>query len=704
MSFQNPWMLWGLLAAAIPVAIHLINRQRAPIVRFAALEHLLMSDKRLAQRLKLRQLLVLILRVGLIAVLALALAKPSLTETTALPMTPSGPGAVTLIIDDSLSMNATSPQGDSSLLELAVAKVEEIVAQGGPETSFALVAAGAPARVLTPSVTFDRQAFSRALASVAPSARSADMAGALREAERVLAETGQDERRIIIVGDHATHAWRDVNKPWALDAPPTVELIDVRQGQAIANLAITGVEVRPALELGPDQLRVWVRVTNHGPDDVSTTLMLSLGERTAKASIDVVGEGSAEVTVAISRPESEVTTGVINLPDDALSDDNRWAFGLGDGEAIRVGLVNGAPHDVAALDEVFFLRAALDTIGPGATIKTTMLDAAQLDSTRLAHLDVVILANPGPVSSSALSALRGFARQGGGLFITAGDRLTADTARLFDDLLPIPLRGHKQVADPRDPNAALSALHITDFDLDHPVTSLFASVDDVSLLKAKTYRVALLEPTGRRARVLASFTGGLPALVEGQVGEGRTMLWTTTIDRDWSDLALRTSFVPLVHQLMTHLSRRDGGRNGASVTIGPSVKVPLPTGRGDLILHRPDGAEVMIEAPEQEAISGVRTITVSDIDVLGRYTLRRRGGGQETVRFTAHSDPLESDLKAANLEPIKALLGHSGDTALIPTEAQAEQRSETVRHPLWPYLLLGLFGLLISEAWFVLRQ
>ena len=182
------------------------------------------------------------------------------------------------------------------------------------------------------------------------------------------------------------------------------------------------------------------------------------------------------------------------------------------------------------------------------------------------------------------------------------------------------------------------------------------------------------------------------------------MLWTTTIDRDWSDLALRTSFVPLVHQLMTHLSRRDGGRNGASVTIGPSVKVPLPTGRGDLILHRPDGAEVMIEAPEQEAISGVRTITVSDIDVLGRYTLRRRGGGQETVRFTAHSDPLESDLKAANLEPIKALLGHSGDTALIPTEAQAEQRSETVRHPLWPYLLLGLFGLLISEAWFVLRQ
>ncbi|MGB0588842.1 MAG: BatA domain-containing protein [Myxococcota bacterium] len=704
MSFQNPWLLLGLIAAAIPVAIHLINRQRAPVVRFAALEHLLMSDKRLAQRLKLRQLLVLALRVGLIAALALALAKPSLTETSTVPIARSGPGAVALIIDDSLSMNASMTDTSDTLLDLAIDEAEAIIAQAGAQTSFALVASGSPARLLTPAATFDRQAITRALAALAPGARGADTSGALREAERVLAETGQTNRQVIIIGDHAAHAWREVTKPWALDDPPSVERIDLRQGSPIANLAITGVEVRPALELGADKVHVTVSVANHGPDPATTTVTVSLGTGTAKAAVDLPGRGAGEIAVTLTRQDAEIPIGLVSLPADALLDDNQWPFGLGDGEAIRVGLVNGAPHDVAALDEVFFLRAALDTVGPGAPIRTTMLDVARLDPARLGHLDVVILANPGALSPPSLAALRGFVRRGGGLFITAGDRLTSEAAQILDDLMPIPLRGHKQVADPRVPDAALAALHITDFDLEHPVTALFASVDDVSLLKAKTYRVALLDPTGRRATVLASFTGGLPALVEGLHGDGRTMLWTTTIDRDWSDLALRTSFVPLVHQLMAHLARRDDGRDGANVTIGASVKVPLPAGRGGLVLHRPDGAEVMLEAPDGEAVDGVRSMTVSDIDVLGRYTLRRRSGGQERVSFTAHPDPLESDLIPASTESLDALLQREGDADQAPIQDTPRMTSETARHPLWPYLLLGLFGLLLSEAWLVLRQ
>ena len=131
MSFEHPWLVWGALTALIPVAIHLINRQRAPVVRFAALEHLLLSDKRLSQSLKVRQLLVLLLRMALLGLLALALAKPSWDEEVSATQGMLGPGAVAIIIDDSLSMNARPREGDQTLLERAIEGAEERIASGG---------------------------------------------------------------------------------------------------------------------------------------------------------------------------------------------------------------------------------------------------------------------------------------------------------------------------------------------------------------------------------------------------------------------------------------------------------------------------------------------------------------------------------------------------------------------------------------------
>ena len=705
MSFEYPWLAWGALAALLPVAIHLINRQRAKVVRFAALEHLLQSDKRLAQRLKLRQLIVLVLRMALMAFLALALAKPSLDETVSVVGHTSGPGAIALVIDDSMSMNARMPGDDETLLDKALEIAEARVAGGGPSTSFALITASVPAQLLTPSVTFDREALARALSRIRPGARAADLGGALREAERVLAESGQSQRHVVIISDHAAHVWEELDRVWALEEPPEVERIDVRDGAPIDNIAITGVDVRPSLPLGPEHLTITASIANHAERTWTSEISVHLGQHAAQASVTLEPSSEADVSVTLKRPPGDAPPGHVQLPEDPLVEDNTWTFGLGEGMSVHVGLVNGAPHDVPTLDEVFFLRAALDTSGPGAPIKTTMLDGTRLLPKSLAHLDVLILANPGAMSPASLAAVRGFVTQGGGLLISAGDRLTPQAAQGFEELIPVAIRGHKEVADPSDPNAALSALRISDFDLEHPVTALFAAVDDVSLLKARTFKVALLDPSGRRVKVLASFSGGLPALVEAHVGQGRSILLTTSVDRDWSDLALRTSFVPLVHQLMDYLAQRGEGKAGANVTLGQEVEVGLPGGRGSLVLIRPDGAEVIVEAPEEhDGDDVVRRITLNDIDLPGRYTLRRRVGAQQATTFNAHPALAESNLRPVSPARVESVLGPSSERPLKAGVGPSLTREETSQHPLWPYLLVALFVLLGSETWFVLRQ
>ena len=257
-----------------------------------------------------------------------------------------------------------------------------------------------------------------------------------------------------------------------------------------------------------------------------------------------------------------------------------------------------------------------------------------------------------------------------------------------------------------DPGSQLTALRLNTLDLDHPALAEFAHVDDVSLLKARTY-THLLVDTGRRenSRVIASFTGGRPALVEGRVGRGRTLLLTTTVDRDWSDLVVRTSFVPLVHQLVLYLSGALDSDEVATWEPGDRVTTSPPEGVGPLVLERPDGAEVSLEGDRDEALE---QLTLEGIDVVGHYVVRRRGREGERVTFAVNASRDESDLEPASRERIDELLRTPGagaqPTAIAAQRASVGEDDDPHRTRLWLYVLLSLFGLLLSEAWMVLRD
>src|SRR5438128_5185358 len=104
MSFLAPFMLWGSVAAGIPIALHFFFRSRYRTVPWAAMKFLLTSIEQTSRRLRFQELLLLILRVALLVLLALALARP-------LSTTISGAGqgeavAAVFLIDTSYSMGA----------------------------------------------------------------------------------------------------------------------------------------------------------------------------------------------------------------------------------------------------------------------------------------------------------------------------------------------------------------------------------------------------------------------------------------------------------------------------------------------------------------------------------------------------------------------------------------------------------------------
>ena len=76
MLFLNPLLLWGLLAAAIPIAIHLLNRHRHKTIQWAAMQFLLKATRESRGKKKLRHILILTCRALAIAALVFAAARP----------------------------------------------------------------------------------------------------------------------------------------------------------------------------------------------------------------------------------------------------------------------------------------------------------------------------------------------------------------------------------------------------------------------------------------------------------------------------------------------------------------------------------------------------------------------------------------------------------------------------------------------------
>src|SRR5437762_10019899 len=76
MAFLTPFMLWGALAAGIPIAIHLFLRSRYRTVPWAAMKFLLTSVEQTSRRLKFQEYILLLCRMFLLTLLAVAFMRP----------------------------------------------------------------------------------------------------------------------------------------------------------------------------------------------------------------------------------------------------------------------------------------------------------------------------------------------------------------------------------------------------------------------------------------------------------------------------------------------------------------------------------------------------------------------------------------------------------------------------------------------------
>jgi hypothetical protein len=676
MGFVAPLVLVGLAALAIPVLIHLIQRERKRVVEFPSLMFLQKIPYQSVRRRRIRDWFLLLMRLTALALIVLAFSRPFFKRSELAAAAQNGAREAVILVDTSYSME----YGDR--WQKAKSAASDAIRGLGPGDRASLVLFSSGAEVAVRSAA-DRGRLESGLASAATGPGATRYAPALKLASSLLGESALPRREIILISDFQRRGWEqtpgrdDVKLPERTTLTP----VDVAGGET-ANLSATAVSLQRTRFENHDRVSVTAGVVNHSTKPVTgATLALEIdGNAIQSLPTDVGPGGSSSVTFSPFTVASRNMRGTVRLADDGLKRDNVFHFVVSPSEPVHALVVNrsGAEREALYLSRALAISES-PRVEMTTRIPTTVTDA----DLRLAS---VVLLNDIQVPDDLAGRLTRFVAQGGGLFIAAGPNATWP-ASAADTVPGLP-------GDPVD-RTMTTPSRLGGLEYSHPVFELFRAprTGDFSAARFYAYR-GVQKPTGQ---VLARFDDGTPALMESRdkSGAGRVLLWGSTLDLAWNDLAVKPVFLPFVHTVTKYLA--DFAEAPASLTVGQVIPTPRrPAGkgaavaRGGTIAVAPSGARVSVET-EDGAL---------ELSEQGFYDVRTQGAAADSVMALASNvDLSESDLTPLDPKELAAAVAGRASGGLGGlSDGRPSDEAQAQAQRLWWYLLVAGGLLLAAET------
>lgn len=537
MVFLTPLFLLGLLAALIPIAIHLIRKEKPPKLMFSTIRFLKKTSKKLVLFQQLQQILLLALRSLLIILLVIAFARPLINQTVA-RLLDADPQSAVVMLDVSMSMQ----YGDT--FELAKESVLDILAGLGAGDEVALIVFSDSAEFVL-EFTTDIEAIESAVEDLAQAGFGAtNYMPNLRLADQLLEGSRFENRAVYLVSDFQASASGENNDGWKLAPGVAFTGVDVGES-ATENLALTDLRAPEQLLEDASGQSILARVRSTGTSYLNAgNVTLSVnGEIIDRQPVDLTDQSEAVVTFSADFEAQGSYTGEVRVSGDAFTADNVQYFTVDVMPKIRVLLVNGEASDNWFDDEGHWFGLAVSA-ALQSPFQLETIEPAALSAAALRQSDVAVLLNVGNVSSSQAQALADFVEEGGSALFAPADRVEADTFnRLFASFAPARISAQGSNVD--------DYLVIADFDRRHPILRPLAGE-----WSARFDDHWSLEPAPD-ADVLMQFDSAEPALVERVVGQGRTLMFASSLDLEWNNLALQGLFLPFVHETLRHLAQAE---------------------------------------------------------------------------------------------------------------------------------------------------
>lgn len=720
--FLNAGLAAGVALAAIPVIIHLFFKQKPKHIIFPALRLIRERQKRSHKRLKIKNWLLLLARMALIALMALALARPRLWSKTTLGDA-EVPAAMALVFDTSLSMGYL--ERDKTRLDEAKERAKAILAKSHEGSRVSIIDSAEP--VAPPPVS--PAAARKRIDELAIRDVNRPLNAAVSQAYRAVADAEQPRREVYVLTDLARTAWELGRMVDGLPAADEPEAAGEPTKKAASPKAKPGEQPQVAIyvvRLAPKTLRNTAilsaePISTHVPENESVPLRVRVrgigpaSQRIAELYVDDQPRGRAEVAIPADG-ETDVRFDTPKLgpgmhraeirlagaPDPLPKDDRRYLT-LDVQPPVRVLVITDRQIDadfvVNALDPEV-LRA------PGASRPYPVDRASPASfgtlSTPLRDFGCIFLLNVGELSESDWGRLNQYVRSGGGLVIATGDRVIAQSYNeRAASLLPAQIGAVK--------SAPATVFTFGKADVSHALFSQNPRDLMAELSRVPIVRYSAVTPAGG-TRTLLSYQNDDPALLERVFPgprAGRVLLWTTPLSRrpgttpadrraSWNEFPIEGwSFFALMNQTVPYMAGASGRR--LNYEAGEDVTLPLdPSKRFNAFTIQ--GPNTQPDRLGDAASAGGLFITAPPL--VGQWTVTASNGSATSkLGFSVNFPASETLLTPITADELAGLFGGADRFKLAddPDQLQRVVQEATYGRELFPLLMLVILLIVTLE-------
>jgi len=691
MIFLNPAVLFGLLASSIPVLIHLFNLRKLKKIEFSTLTFLKELQKNKIRKVKLKQWILLALRMLIIIFLVTAFSRPTIKGVALGGTTSSAKTTAVFVIDNTFSMSVVANKG--SYFNQAKQAVYDLLShlQEGDEAAIILISdqSGEEIKATNNLVDLKKQ-----IDNLQLSYSSGSFNNALIKAANIVGASKNFNKEIYILSDfRKNHLGRNdqiTDLGHLLDDKVKLYAVNYT-GKDIVNLGIDKLEVNTQIFEKNKPVSFNATITNYSKEPVANAVaaLFVNGQRAAQKSISLAEGETKSVPFETAVKNSGNNDVYVELEDDDIMQDNIRYANIYVPDKVQIGVFTDEESDAS------FVETALTLSDGESAMNITQKNLSQLNSVDLSKFAGVIVIGSENISNQ--ERLTSYVNNGGGVMLFPGSRSSLGRLQGLCRAFGIP--GPQRFAGKA--NQAQNAASFGNVEFDSPLfQNLFESKDKKKIESPDIYQYAVINPAGKGKNII-SMIDNSAFLSEYKYGRGKVLLFAAAPVLGWSNFPLKAIFVPLVNKGVSYLSSKE--KDNTEYFAGSPIdlnlyKYPIPHIR--VVKGHGNDDNINIDSK-----NGSKIYTYTNTNTVGNYKFYSGDNLADNIAVNANPDEsrpevlskgdFEDYLKKVNFKG--RFINISNDDNIINAVLQARYGSELWKYFLFIALLLALTEMAVAR-------